>query len=201
MTRRSLMLASVLSLLAVGLSMMIWRDEALRPRYQTVPIEWLGRAEFASSLVGKRLIVEGDAGPSLGRHGRDYALFYHYKEDHPWSPASLFVRPRSTLLPHDTDHVTLYGVLQASPDGLLLIEEGPPPPPLWVSLLSGAVVAVPVTAGIGVLVLAVRAVLKHRVRTRRVYGFCAKCGYDLRASKDRCPECGTPIMPREWTPA
>jgi hypothetical protein len=50
--------------------------------------------------------------------------------------------------------------------------------PLWLLAL---VLALP-TAG--------RLVANARQRNRRTRGLCAACGYDLRASPGRCPECG-----------
>jgi hypothetical protein len=55
-------------------------------------------------------------------------------------------------------------------------------------------------AGLLLVPLIVGASLRRqKIRTR--LGLCRVCGYDLRASKSRCPECGTPIgMTAQTTP-
>jgi hypothetical protein len=37
--------------------------------------------------------------------------------------------------------------------------------------------------------------LRRRQRDRVNFGHCLSCGYDLRESKEKCPECGTAVKP------
>ena len=55
--------------------------------------------------------------------------------------------------------------------------------PDWIAALATAVLPVSFVVG--------HFVLKHRERRTIALNLCRKCRYDLRASGDRCPECGT----------
>ena len=46
---------------------------------------------------------------------------------------------------------------------------------------------------LGLIVALTYSTLPVYRRHRRKLGLCVKCGYDLRGSKERCPECGAPF--------
>jgi hypothetical protein len=96
-----------------------------------------------------------------------------------------------------------------------MVEDGPPPPnqrergpilhrgrgyvyvggaplgrPNWVRLRAPHGVVAAVTALPFAAWAATNVLRWDRTRRRRRLGLCLRCGYDLRESRDRCPECG-----------
>ena len=139
----------------------------------------------AASFVGKRVELEGYACSNFGRSGRDYAISASERS----SPPVLFVRPRpESIGPSGGEHVVVFGVLQNSPEGLLLVEETPAPP----SAVFGFAILIAILAATWLGVRFVGYLTRWTAR-RRVQGLCIVCGYDLRASTGRCPECGATV--------
>lgn len=78
----------------------------------------------------------------------------------------------------------------------LLVSGGPPSSPIYNEYRASAPHAVlaPVFAACPTLQL-ITVLRRQRIRRRRGAGQCAACGYDLRATPGRCPECGAVTTP------
>lgn len=64
---------------------------------------------------------------------------------------------------------------------------------IWSSLGAPYWMWVLLTATLPVIYFGSAFLKARRLKIRRRDGLCLNCGYDLRASKERCPECGTPV--------
>ena len=78
--------------------------------------------------------------------------------------------------------VFIFGVLLAV--DLFLLDRGAPLRNVWFCIVYPVIAL----AFIGLDLWAIYRMTPERRRIEA--GFCAKCGYDLRATPERCPECG-----------
>jgi hypothetical protein len=77
--------------------------------------------------------------------------------------------------------------VQGRPDDIG--DDAEPPPVVYSSRIIGPLWPACVVFSIAPLIWSTR---HFRKRRRRRSGLCVSCGYDLRASPKRCPECGAP---------
>jgi hypothetical protein len=166
--RRLLNLLTFLSLLLCVAVAALW-----------VRSHWVGDELVRESDGWRRVLRSGCGGVHVScwyaGHMRQRTL--HERVDPPAYP--IVAQPAETMLERFGFEVYFGGRL---PAGWYMSS-----PPRWSITLpywavSLATAAMPLTALVSV---ALR-------RGRSMRGLCPSCGYDLRATPDRCPECGTP---------
>jgi hypothetical protein len=168
MTRRVLNLPTALSLLLCAAVCVLW----VRSSEHTAGFEWWSagtrgfefRVHGAYARGGAAGFYVGDY--PAGLTGGTYELMYHRSRiEQPWRP------PPGTLG---------FAAVRSDPVGrATAVRWHELRVPCWFLLL---------VAGSPAAWQARRVVSRLRRRT----GLCPRCGYDLRATPERCPECGTP---------
>lgn len=187
MKRRLLTVVMVLSLISAGGLAALW----VRSYWRADSVmAWNTRGRLAAESRAGYFTVErsGIYGDAPGVHWLNYRI----------NPIALERRGMRAYVVHSFigfyysrdvrpgSNVQLFGELAEkglrTPAGALRRE--------WWSAPFWAVCPLAVAPGLSILWS------RYRLRRRRSSGLCRSCGYDLRASPERCPECGESTPPQ-----
>ena len=170
MRRKLIKLASAVSFLLLITTVVLWEWSSIRPIW----LSWGNSTralEYTLHVGNSRVEVQHWTGRRAIPLGPDESLG---AANYSGWVAFGFAHQRFDAVKRNTSGVVtgVYGNCTAS----------------WFQLVWPLLLSLPLSARVGWL-RAVRGT-KRRRRIRR--GLCPSCGYDLRASPDRCPECGAP---------
>jgi hypothetical protein len=146
-----------------------WRSDLVEGRYRTLSLIGIWLNGEAMLTVHADTVTD----PELVTGWR------RQKGDHAWDATWLWLPATSKLYGK-----RLLFSSSITPTKAGVVYEWSLMPPCWLVVLTGLGMVIP-------LVLRIRRMRQEC--TRRMAGLCAVCGYDLRASPERCPECGTPL--------
>jgi hypothetical protein len=176
--RRLFTLCSALSLLLLVLVCVLWG----RSHRRSDRLDWRtrGGSRYVWTAQG-HLIVGFSLADLSGQPAKNFGLTY--VSDLPLRPSNFFLYtypdPSETNISWEGGGFAWYEKRRSSSDlGVILIA------PFW--SVAAAAAVLPVGWMIGRWGGA-------RSRRRRRLGLCVACGYDLRASPGRCPECGAGV--------
>ena len=185
--RRVLNLLTTLSLLLCAASLALWvlsqfrcgeyRFGTGRPYGVFQFVVALNPGQFRAGTVRER-VADDDPDPRRGQRWHWRSMYY--------GPDTSARQPRSWLnfLGFDRIRFVTRGDSFARNGRQAQFEFDTVGLPFW--LLAGAAAVLP----------AARWARRRRVQRRAALGQCLACGYDLRASPGRCPECGKAADPR-----